>query len=317
MHPNFLDLINEEGHLFSPTAVVEWSRPAKVELCTRQNRPDDSQDDFELLITGTRARWRYQRVRVPDDLLERFLALQAATPEEIARFASKFGGLDRFSRQLPTERGLANYAQVEFLEVWRYFARSMAATLNFASCLYRSQPITERDWCEITSVPSIMREICQDYLNLGAMACAVFYNAELQWLAHVDSFEEFDPAKAYWLLSLSIYSFFVLGRVTPTLDWPHREAGYPPKSRGPSVVYASIDLCSHLVMQLALRVARLDSFVLCAHCHQLCASPSQDGRKIRKPKARQRNFCHICRAAGIPAKYALRDFRNRKAIEKN
>lgn len=74
----------------------------------------------------------------------------------------------------------------------------------------------------------------------------------------------------------------------------------------PEIRSSSQSLLSQLALQLCLRLAKVDRFLVCVHC-QKPYSPV-----VRAPKFGQRNFCPECRRAGIPKIYALKDFRQRQ-----
>jgi hypothetical protein len=93
-----------------------------------------------------------------------------------------------------------------------------------------------------------------------------------------------------------------LGGVRPWFRWSDSSRSV---SR-PEIRYSSQSLLSQLVLRLCLRLAKLDSFLVCVHC-QTHYSKGQ-----RAPKTGQRRFCPACREQGIPKAYAVKDFRQRQ-----
>ena len=93
-----------------------------------------------------------------------------------------------------------------------------------------------------------------------------------------------------------------LGCVRHWLTWPDGAR----KVVRPKIAYSSSSLLSQLVLQLCLRLAKIDAFLVCTHC-QKPYSPV-----VRAPKVGLRHFCPECRGEGVPKRYALRDFRKRQ-----
>lgn len=76
----------------------------------------------------------------------------------------------------------------------------------------------------------------------------------------------------------------------------------------PKLRFETYTMFGYLVLQLCLRVAGIESFVVCSHCH------TQYTPVVRAPKMGQRNFCPECRKNKIPRLLATRDSRERRRL---
>ena len=284
------ELLDEKGELFGHTLAAEWVPPEKVVLV-----------GGALTIRSFVNISLQQRIKPPRRLLDQFISLADPSAEEargtgrsdarICSFATSYGGLRIFDQpgdeaQWPRER-------IEDCDVWRYFARAMGALQRIAADQYRGESGSKEDWQAIHEMPVVMEPKEHDsplYASLDEkwVRAALCVNKKLQQNPRVFGF--------------LINTLLEMGEVRPTLTWPD-QAG---KAMRPVTTYSSRSLLSQLALQLWLRVARIDAFVVCTHC-QKPYSPV-----VRAPKAGLRHFCPDCRQQGVPKRYALMDFRKRQ-----
>ncbi|MEO5924832.1 MAG: hypothetical protein ABIR70_13510 [Bryobacteraceae bacterium] len=301
------DHFDENGRLATTTTATEWARPYRVEIV-------DYSDPLPFgrapkVYEPTLKLFRYPEDKAPYvvrprvDLLERFIDLGDATETQLRNFASRYGGLDVFGSQeykLKGELQRTN-ASFESCNVWRYFARVMFASLRIASRKRQDGEDSRADWETIATVPSIVSQIADNrdkLLKLGYRD-----DPELHWAISTRFLQKEGFRHRFTLVDL-FNQLLALGKVRPWLLWP--EDGTRAR-----VVYSSPRLLSYLSLQLCLRVGKVNAFVVCSHCGREY-TPTQ-----RAPKANQRNFCPECRKAGIPKKYALKDYREKQRSERH
>jgi hypothetical protein len=295
-----------DAALWTPTVIDNWDRPFDVGL-TKVLIAEDPKRRLGLnaLATATDCggplkvsgllfrrnaeNTEPRKANPPPELLERFLSLSSGTDETILKFAKRFGPLEIYSEPGP-DRG-----DIEYCEVWRYFARSMLALLKIAARVNAGNPGSKEDWDTIGAVPRVMTDRCR---LLEDHEMEARHEDEYVWFA-MTRFVARGKDRDQKMLVRFLDRLLGLGRVRPWVRWPKN-------ALRPRLIYSSPGLLPYLALQLCLRATKMDAFVLCAHC-QKEYTPSE-----RKPKTRQRNFCPECREAGIPKKYALSDYRNRK-----
>jgi hypothetical protein len=244
------------------------------------------------------------------DLLENFLALESGSDTAICKFVNRFGGLEAFTLSRTRDD------RVEYCDVWRYFARAMTALFRIAARSEASGDASTADWNVIGTAPkliedwfkrreSLIHKVLKDPgatpdARMVAMDSYVALSGdpEANWSLYVNFIRRGGDRNRAMLVRL-LNGLLQLGQVRPWVLWP--------KGVGRArLVYSSPRLLSYLALQLCLRIAGLESFVVCHHCRKEYAPPQ------RAPKANQRNFCPECREAGIPKTYAVKDYRERK-----
>ena len=151
----------------------------------------------------------------------------------------------------------------------------------------------------IHRVPSVMRETAHD--SSPGLLQPFAMGDEENWLV-LAHFVAKDAQQNRVMFGHLINTFLGLGRVRPWLTWPDASRGVV----RPQITYSSRSLLSQLALQLCHRLAKVDAFLVCIHC-QTPYSPVE-----RAPKSGLRNFCPECREAGVPKRYALKDFRRRQ-----
>ena len=160
------------------------------------------------------------------------------------------------------------------------------------------------DWHAINTAPAIMRTVA--HASRPGFLQPFPLSDEQTWLA-LAHFVAGPRDQNRAMFERLVNTLLGLGGVRPWMTWPDRGPG----ATRPQIAYVGRSLLSELAIQFCLRVAKVDSFLVCTHCQRLY-SPV-----VRAPKAGQRNFCSACRQAGIPKKYAIADFRQRQRQERN
>ena len=300
------EFVNQRGEYYVRT-LSEWYAPERVELSAGV-----------LTIRSRLAYWSPDnpgRVIKPSrKLLDSFIKLadaadevttlgdlhSASTPsqEAICAFANRYGGLQIFCEPLPGSRRPV-IKHLEYCAVWRYFAQVMGSLLRIAAALYRGGSGRKEDWENIHQVPAVMRQTVD--LSTSGRGHPFPEGDEQTWLslAHYAGKRREQNRRMFGHL---VNTLLGLGAVRPWFTWLESSRSV---SR-PEIRYSSQSLLSQLVLQLCLRVAQVDRFLVCVHC-QTPYTPGQ-----RAPKAGQRNFCPACREKGIPKAYAVKDFRKRQ-----
>ena len=306
---DFEDFYDSQGRLFTPSAVPEWERPNRVELCrvAEGERPVNPLTLRQLkfgselhIETSRRELFRpispSHVVRPTPDLLERFIDLAEEDEVQMLKFARKYGGLEIFF-DWDSKR-----VHIEYCSVWRYFARVIKAALKIGASLYARQPLAAAAWKTIGQLPAAIRSMDESPGRDHGLRSRIT-EAE-QWCSiagYLRSSGRPYPRETRSLFVRVLNILLGLGMVRPWIVWPDS----PQRSR-PQVVYSGRSLMSGLALQLCLRVAKIASFVICVHCHQSYL-PAK-----RAAKTGQRNFCPGCRDKGIPQQYAWSDFQQRK-----
>jgi hypothetical protein len=297
--PEFLD---PEGRLFTKVKQPEWTRPDSVELVGESELHfprvfvRKSRDDFETD--------RSAQVHPPSDLLERFLDLRTASGSKLHRFARRYGPLGIFQWfggpvSPNPETALANLIKqrnIELCEMWRYFATVMGALLRIAKSLYSNSPGDPKDWNLIADHPSLL----EGHEHIAGTA----FSAEEWWIMGTLFWKDCLPTTTREArLGLTAYMDHLLGlgKIGPVFDWASR-------SDRPQVLYAGNSLLSYLVLQLCLRMAKIDGYAFCDHCGKLYEPQ-------RLPRSDRRNFCPTCQDNGISARLADRKRREKERIQ--
>jgi hypothetical protein len=298
------EFLQEKGEFFGRSLSADWLAPESVKL------------SYGILrIRSIRQYWSDNKTRrstrPPHGLLDSFIALADDSSEKltlssllrprvnrsderISRFAARYGGLQIFFK-LTGGAGLLQTEHIEYCAVWRYFARVMRAMLRIAADLHQGRSGPKEEWYVITQVPQVMRQTA--HKSLPSLLHPFPVGDEQNWLA-LTHFVAKDSQQNRAMFGHLVNTLLGLGCVRPWMTW--RAEGRP------KITYSSRSLLSQLALQLCLRLAKIDAFLVCIHC-QKPYSPV-----VRAPKAGQRNFCPDCRRDGVPRTYALKDFRLRQ-----
>jgi len=156
----------------------------------------------------------------------------------------------------------------------------------------------KEDWSVLAKPPHVMRQTARK--SRGELLKQTVVSNEENWLA-LAHFASKEHQQNQRMLMHFFNTLLGLGYVRPWIVWSGAES----QSR-PRLVYSSGSLLSYLALQICLRAARVDAFVVCVHCQKEYLPVE------RAPKFGQRNFCPECRNLGISKKYALQDFRKRR-----
>ena len=317
--PGFLD---PDGRLFTKVKRPEWRRPDRVELAT---------GDSELHIwrsLSTLANENAPVVHPPSDLLERFLALQEASGPQLCKFVRKYGSLEIFRQRRGGPGDLTELAEsldpwcrIELCEVWRYFAAVMGALLRIAKSVYSNLPGDSKDWSLIANCPWSIGKARYAHTprEAGTLPSAeemwlMLATSERSQLASADetpgTYNPFLTPKgqarpmtaleARSRLTLLMNILVALGEVRHYFAWTSR-------SDQPQILYAGDSLLSYLVLQLCLKMAKIDGYAFCDHCGKLYEPQ-------RLPRSDRRNFCPTCQDNGISARLADRKRREKERI---
>jgi hypothetical protein len=168
----------------------------------------------------------------------------------------------------------------------------MLSILKIAAQEYGGNPGSSADWNAIGKHPEIIEELHDHAAADRNESESVWYHST-RFVADEPTFRNRER-----LVEL-VNDLLGLGQVRARMRWPK-------DSPRPTIVYSSANLLSYLTLQLALRVTKMDAFVVCTHCQK------EYTPKARAPKKGQRNFCPECREVGMPKKYAISDYRDRK-----
>jgi hypothetical protein len=179
--------------------------------------------------------------------------------------------------------------------MWRYFAASMQSLLRIASCFHSDRRPDGADWDRIGAFQTSLAAPAEQIPDL----LSATYGGEEAWSVMVHFVGRgVDRDRKMWARLLNV--LLELGRVRPWLIW--EGAG---KSARPKLVFSGPNLLSYLALQLCLRASKHDAFAVCSYCNRQYAPMG------RAPKTGQRNFCPVCRAAGVPVQVAQRSRRER------
>jgi len=301
------EFVTESGRLFGTTLAAEWRAPESVEL-------------FRGVLTMRTTLQYWSRgkpgplIRPPQGLLNSFISLAGVTneiisarglarmaspsDEKICAFATRYGGLQIFCRSGRKMKWPAR-EHLEYCDVWRYFAQVMGVLVRIAAEFYHGRSGSKEDWGIIHSVPPVMRETAHQ--STPGPLHPFPDGDEQNWLS-IAHFVDRPSQQTRAMFSHLVNTLLGLGSVRPWFVW--NEASRTVTR--PEITHSSQSLLSQLALQLCLRLAKVDTFLVCTHC-QKPYSPV-----MRAPKAGQRSFCPECRREGIPKRYASKDFRKRQ-----
>jgi hypothetical protein len=284
------EFLQEKGEFFGRTLSADWLAPESVEL-----------SHGILRIRGIRQYWGDNKprrsIRPPPGLLDSFIALADDSSEKltlrsllrprinrsddrICRFATRYGGLQIFFK-LTGDVELLRTEHIEYCAVWRYFPRVMRAMLRIAAGLHQGTSGPKEEWSVISQFPQVMRQVA--HRSTPGLLHPFPVGDEQNWLA-LAHFAAKNSQQNRTMFGHLVNTLLGLGCVRPWMTW--RAEGRP------KITYSSRSLLSQLALQLCLRLAKIDAFLVCIDC-QKPYSPV-----VRAPKAGQRNFCPDCRRDG-------------------
>ena len=250
-------------------------------------------DDQRGLGPATNSR-RYAREVLPGrGILDYFVALADAPPEEVLNFARHWGILELCEHNLPASHNApahapratntlvtwchprgwydrtGKYDGWEPLEVWRQFSRQARALLHIAARLHLGQVGLPEDWRLV-------------YERSPSPEPAPW------WKQTVDG----EKSK----IADIVNEWLELGNVRVRTSWR------PWRQPAPVVTLAGDGLFGALACQLLLAINRTDGLAICSGCGSpYCPS--------RRPRMDQRRYCPECRARKIPQRDTASDCR--------
>jgi hypothetical protein len=219
---------------------------------------------------------RYKQVAPDGQLLERFLGLYSAPDAAILQFARRYGTLRICPHGLPSSHDRDCYPA---------------------------------GWHE-----GVCRESLEDWRFYSAQALALLKVAaaltrgQLPAAADWQTVYQRSGRKApWWTRDVEGERLGVEDVLQEMLSHgsPRLTAVWNPGCR-PALEIAPGGLYGAIAIQVCLRAAQSDGLARCDSCACWFTPPQ------RKPKAGQRTFCPDCRASGAPARFARRDYLERK-----
>jgi hypothetical protein len=275
------ELLTPAGSLDRRVSVFSWFVPGFVSLKDKNLIWDYSPKSLKSGL------WL-----VPSQgMLESFIKLGEAPDRNIARFAKRWGVLGICAHGLPSTHnpnspdfrplgcrplGWETGHCWEPFDIWRHFARQAFSLLRIANSVHQGRPANLADWKQVYARS---RHGIPPQVKRPSV--------------------RFDKI----ILMLRLNEWLNLGNVRPEIEWRERE-------ERPSVKFNTNGLFGALAVQLILSAAKVDGWAICTHCRKEYM-PTK-----RRPKTGQRNFCPDCRAANVPARYAVRAFGLRKLKRK-
>ena len=192
----------------------------------------------------------------PDQLLDSFLELADGNPEEILRFARKWGPLRVCQHYMPYDRCYMECLEAgsEHIAIWQDYAHRSKSILNIAVNLYNDEGGDPADW------ESILR------LEPGTMG------------DQRSTIEEFIDQERQ-ILMIAVNTILDLAGVRLSLNWSNRRPQWDLVPDG--------SLLGVLATQLAFAVAR-------SNMPSTCTSCGRPYTPNRKPQFGRRNYCPTC-----------------------
>jgi hypothetical protein len=270
-----------------PVQTTGWRVPASVEL------------------EGHRLRWREvdgdrlgRVIRVKPGLVEAFMRLADADPEDIRDFARRWGVLMICEHGIPAGHSWPRVPLTDALNgaekshwcaplgwpeacwepigAWYVLAQQARAMLNVAAACHRGMPARRGDWHTVVYGTWHGNDVGDPSLDV------------LNKPQHATS------ARAF--LEDSVNRWLAWGAVQPKLDWSAK--------KDPMIAFDGFGLFGALAAQLLAMVSRT-GWAVCSGCAQ------SYGPK-RTPNPKRRNYCPDCRARRVPHRDTMRDLRRRK-----
>lgn len=229
--------------------------------------------------------------KTDERMLDRFLALAAASDEEIHAYATTYGvlasGPTRTGPMIDVTRirgrsGSGTYR--EPVAAWRDIAAHFAALLDVSAALHRTGQAADADaWKRVGA-------FSRTQMKAGLSA------DDEAWLHRISPTAKAAAAPRLWLENI-LNTWLEFCGVTPVLIWH----GSP----RPRIEMNPRSLLGALVVEVAFTVGTSAGVATCSHCGRTYLPK-------RKPKAGQQAFCPDCRERGRRAAYQ----RRRRAAER-
>ncbi len=263
-----------------------------------------------------------RRLTEEDRILDRFVQLASATDHEICAFAAEYGPLGICLHDLPAGHGnqarsilvswrfcfdaaLRNLpagpclaVNPEPIAAWRSYSKRAAALLKIAARLrFRiDRRIPEPLWYEADGLSTEILRSCGLLSPMADLQSST--TKATQWLR--------DP---WWRLAENLNSWLELTGVAPSAT---------PVANGFKIQFRGTNrgLFGLIAVQLLFACNRSEGLTICSACGRPYVShrPPLAGKMVGSYKAK-RNFCLECKRAGIPERFAARDYRKRKKKE--
>jgi hypothetical protein len=306
------ELLDQQGRLFTKTKRPSWRSPYRVQLdgesklyiwrsVSTAEAPEFLLDPVSILeasgfLPDPEPNENERIVHPPSDLLERFLDLSTACGPQICKFVQKYGPLGIFQHfGSPLNRVCS---EIEWCEVWRYFAAVMGALLRIAEGVYSNSPGDPKDWSLIANWPRF--PLGKDDYAAASKERRLYGRllAEQMWIISTERNRPMTARQARSQLTFQMNLLLALGKIRPYFAWTSR-------SVQPQVLYAGSSLLSYLVLQLCFRMSKVDGYAFCDHC-------GKSYEPDRAPRADRRNFCQACQESRISAQLADRKWRQKE-----
>jgi hypothetical protein len=248
--------------------------------------PKDIRLEKGRLVWGDTHREDLEQVATSPQTIDGFLRLSDATPDEIFRYARRWGPIGFCKHGLPAShnsRWRLDRAVVKMcppcggtnhlwepLEFWRMTAKRATSLLSIAAALYDDKSGSEEDW-KIVERGDLRPVDIYDWPIVNQ-------RFELEW--HL----------THWMQ---------MGRLIPIVTFDKKVLSFSLDVLNGSGLFGALGL------QLALAASRTDGLASCFACRRPFI-PS------RRPKANQHTYCPECREIGRPTRDASRAYRQRK-----
>ena len=245
---------------------------------------------------GEKLLWRAtpgkeKRVHPGRELIEDFIRLHDSPPDQIVKYAKRWGVLGLCSHGLPASHSFPSFVSKievcepvpakrgsgyseESLEKWRDFSKQADGLLNIAAQVHKGLRVRPEDWevvFPLFATPSTTET----------------------------HFEALQPERHR--IAYVVQRWLALGAVRPRFTWegltPTFELGGP-TDKGAGLFGA-------LAVQLLLIISCIDGL---AHCSG-CGKPYIPSKR---PQADRRSYCPECRKKKIPVRHAMTDMRQRR-----
>lgn len=307
-----------------PVAIRSWARPSRVELAGDKLRWIASAGEG-VLADEPEEQWQ----DLQPGLLRGFLRLADASPEDVLRFAERWGVLELCRHDLPCSHTLnagagklavealvpaggdvpsETYAGecrkrmragwvLEPLASWRRIASSFGAIVRITSAERLGKPSGAGDWEVLGGDRILVPERAPGRsAPMGLRArTGRFRRLDLRSLG-------LDPEQR-----ILIVSGYINSLIEGWLDLADTRLQYRWRPGGAELFVGTGGLFGALVVDLALAVGGSHGFAFCSSC----SLPYVPGRQ---PSAGRRNYCGPCRREGVPLRDAKRDQRRRARV---
>jgi len=274
-------MVPESGHLDRPLAGTKWYVPEKVWLERLDQPPEEWLLRWDPLEDG-----QLRPVTARDGLLQAFLDLEEGPPQEVVKFAKRWGAIDFCTHHCPAghtgpwptypptggqlacpplgyQGGEVSYPYAPVGD-WRLWAKRARASLDVAARLHAGKALRVQDG-------------------------ALWHEATGSW--HTPTTLE----RGWRALGGFLSGWLKLGHVSPYLKWGKRQR---PMLLGGWGVFGA------LALQLVLVSSRQEGLAVCCNCQRSYIPP-------RRPRPDQRLYCDGCRKKASQ-RDASRDYRERQ-----